>query len=153
MTAPVNVPEGGCPLCGPDDPAAVQPLWRGARCRVVRVLDTPDHPGFYRVVWGAHAAEFTDLSAADRAHAMDVVAAVERALRDALVPAKINLASLGNVVPHLHWHLIARFADDAHFPQPVWAAARRDGAARAAAVRDLLPHADRQVLARLAAFD
>jgi diadenosine tetraphosphate (Ap4A) HIT family hydrolase len=35
-------------------------------------------------------------------------------------PDKINLASLGNVVPHLHWHVIPRFVDDPHFPNPVW---------------------------------
>jgi diadenosine tetraphosphate (Ap4A) HIT family hydrolase len=148
----VSAPETGCPLCGTDDPAAVHLLWRGARCRVVRVLDTPAHPGCYRVIWGAHAAEFTDLPATDRAHAMDVVAAVEQALREALSPAKINLASLGNVVPHLHWHVIARFADDAHFPQPVWAAPLRDGTARAHAVRAALPAADRRVLDRLSDF-
>ena len=59
-----------------------------------------------------------------------VVLAVERALRDTLRPEKINLASLGNQVPHLHWHVIPRFADDAHFPDPVWAARRRDATAR-----------------------
>jgi len=48
-------------------------------------------------------------------------------LRDTLQPDKINLASLGNQVPHLHWHVIPRFADDAHFPDPIWAAARREG--------------------------
>jgi diadenosine tetraphosphate (Ap4A) HIT family hydrolase len=37
----------------------------------------------------------------------------------------MNLASLGNVTPHLHWHVIPRFADDSHFPQPVWGAAQR----------------------------
>jgi diadenosine tetraphosphate (Ap4A) HIT family hydrolase len=37
-----------------------------------------------------------------------------------MAPDKINLASLGNVVPHLHWHVIPRFADDPHFPNPVW---------------------------------
>jgi len=40
-------------------------------------------------------------------------------------PTKINLASLGNVVPHLHWHVIPRWADDTHFPDPIWAPARR----------------------------
>jgi diadenosine tetraphosphate (Ap4A) HIT family hydrolase len=39
----------------------------------------------------------------------------------------VNLAALGNQVPHLHWHIIPRFADDAHFPDPVWAVARRAG--------------------------
>jgi diadenosine tetraphosphate (Ap4A) HIT family hydrolase len=52
---------------------------------------------------------------------------VERALRNELQPDKINLASLGNMVPHLHWHVIARFSDDAHFPSPIWAEARRPG--------------------------
>jgi len=36
-------------------------------------------------------------------------------------PTKINLASLGNMVPHLHWHVIARFEGDARWPAPVWA--------------------------------
>ena len=53
----------------------------------------------------------------------------ERVLRAELAPDKINLATLGNQVPHLHWHVIPRFADDAHFPDPVWAARRRAGVA------------------------
>ena len=42
-----------------------------------------------------------------------------------VAPTKINLASLGNLVPHLHWHIVARFDWDSHFPQPVWGAAQR----------------------------
>ena len=48
---------------------------------------------------------------------------VEQALREVMQPLKVNLASLGNLVPHLHWHVIPRYADDAHFPAPVWAPA------------------------------
>lgn len=73
----------------------------------------------------------TDLAPAGREHCLRVVFAVEQALRDALGPDKINVASLGNQVPHLHWHVIPRFADDAHFPDPVWAARRRGGVAHA----------------------
>jgi len=58
------------------------------------------------------------------------VFAAGQALRQLLQPAKINLASLGNRVAHLHWHVIARFADDKHFPDSVWSAARRPGAPR-----------------------
>jgi len=97
---------------------------RAAEWRVVRVAD-PDFPAFYRLIWNAHVAEFSDLDRAARQRCMEAVAAVEGALREALAPAKINLASLGNVVPHLHWHVIARFVWDSRFPQPVWAAARR----------------------------
>jgi diadenosine tetraphosphate (Ap4A) HIT family hydrolase len=58
---------------------------------------------------------------------MHVVFAVERALRKTLAPVKINLATLGNMVAHVHWHIIPRFADDPHFPQPVWGTRQRDG--------------------------
>jgi diadenosine tetraphosphate (Ap4A) HIT family hydrolase len=100
-------------------------LWEDLRCRVVEA-DEPGYPGFCRVIWKSHVREMTDLSPADRLHCMNVVFAVERAMRDALSPAKINLASLGNFVAHVHWHVIPRFTDDPHFPQPVWATRQRD---------------------------
>lgn len=68
----------------------------------------------------------TDLAELDRAHFMVVVLAVEQVLRKLMYPDKMNLASLGNRIPHLHWHVIPRFADDAHYPDPVWATRKRD---------------------------
>ena len=56
---------------------------------------------------------------------MNAVVAVEQVLREHLHPTKINLAALGNAVPHLHWHVIARFDWDSHFPASVWAAPQR----------------------------
>jgi diadenosine tetraphosphate (Ap4A) HIT family hydrolase len=94
-------------------------------------VDDPDYPGFCRVILNRHAAEMTDLAESDQHALMSVVLAVEGALRAAMRPDKINLASFGNVVPHLHWHVIPRFRDDRHFPAPVWAApARPAGSAR-----------------------
>ena len=110
-----------CELCR--EPGGV-PVADTVRWRVVRVDDAA-FPAFYRLIWNAHVAEFTDLGDADRAACIDAVARVERALRTALSPTKINLASFGNVVPHLHWHVIARFDWDSHFPQPVWGTAQR----------------------------
>ena len=129
-----------CELC-PPSPFPV--LFADTRLSVVLVTDTPDYPAFCRVIWRGHVREMTDLSAADRAYLMDWVFRTEAALRTVLAPDKINLASLGNVVPHLHWHVIPRFADDAHFPAPVWAARARDGVAHgrpdlAAALREVL---------------
>lgn len=113
-----------CELCA--DPGG-DLLWEDALCRVVRVTDptAAEFPGFCRVVWQQHVAEMSDLSSNDAHHALDVLLATERAVRRTVRPDKINLASLGNVVPHLHWHVIPRWQDDSHFPAPIWASAQR----------------------------
>jgi diadenosine tetraphosphate (Ap4A) HIT family hydrolase len=99
-------------------------IWRDALCRVVLAPEA-GFPGFCRVIWQAHVREMTDLPEAQRAAFMRVVFAVEAALRETLNPLKINLASLGNLTPHLHWHVVPRYADDSHFPSPIWANSQR----------------------------
>ena len=116
-----------CELC---DSAGGDTLWQDQLCRVVMVADR-DYPGLCRVILNRHVGEMTDLDMATRLQLMRVVFAVEQALRELLQPAKINLASLGNKVPHLHWHVVARFADDRHFPGSVWSEPLRAGVARA----------------------
>ena len=111
-----------CLLC---DELGGTVLWQDEFCRVVRA-DELDYPGFLRVILNAHVKEMTDLPAAAQQALMRVVFAAEAALCEVMAPDKINLASLGNVVPHLHWHVIPRFTDDPHFPNPVWSAKQRD---------------------------
>jgi diadenosine tetraphosphate (Ap4A) HIT family hydrolase len=108
-------------------------LWEDGLCRVIRVADAAGEafPGFCRVVWTDHVDEMSTLPDAGARHFMDVVFATERAVRKLVAPDKINLASLGNLVPHLHWHVIPRWKDDSHFPSPIWATAQRIGRARA----------------------
>jgi diadenosine tetraphosphate (Ap4A) HIT family hydrolase len=101
-------------------------LFSAEKLRVVRVLPADDadaarYPGFCRVIWNDHVREMSDLSAEDRASFMVAVFRVEAALRQSLQPFKVNLASLGNMTPHLHWHVIPRYRDDATFPKPIWA--------------------------------
>lgn len=103
-------------------------LWQDAFCRVVLVGDAVGYPGFCRVILNRHVGEMTDLDERERSRLMAVVFAVEDAVREVVRPDKINLASLGNVVPHLHWHVIPRFRDDRHFPHPVWCEPLREGA-------------------------
>jgi len=93
---------------------------------VVRV-DDADYPGFCRVIWHAHVREMSDLPPADARHLMDTVLCVEQLVRQLTGADKINLASFGNVVPHLHWHIIPRWTDDKHFPQPIWGTPQRPG--------------------------
>ena len=111
----------GCPLCETDGGLLV---FKNDQLRVIRAVEA-GFPAFYRVVWNAHVAEFSDLSVEERNACMNAVVTVEKILRDQLQPTKINLAALGNAVPHLHWHVIARFDWDSHFPGSVWAAPQR----------------------------
>lgn len=116
-----------CPLCRRETEAL---LWQDELCHVIAVAE-PGYPGFCRVIWHAHVREMTDLAPAERAHLMRIVWTVEAVQRAVLRPDKVNLASLGNVVPHLHWHVIPRYQDDPHFPDAIWAAPRREFTARA----------------------
>jgi diadenosine tetraphosphate (Ap4A) HIT family hydrolase len=108
-----------CPLCeGPGG----ELVWRDDFCRVI-LVDDKDYPGFCRVILNRHIAEMTDLTSQERTRLMNVVFTVEQGLRQVMSPDKINLASLGNQVPHVHWHVIPRFRDDRRFPNAIWAPA------------------------------
>lgn len=125
-------PADSCPLCQETAGALVL---QAERYRIVRVMDT-ELPGFCRVIWQQHVAEMSDLPPADRSALMAVVFAVELALRDCYQPDKINLASFGNVVPHLHWHIICRWRDDPWFPEPIWGQRQRPGNVSSATITD-----------------
>jgi diadenosine tetraphosphate (Ap4A) HIT family hydrolase len=112
----------GCVLCR--EHAGV-PLWQDAAWRVIRAEDG-DFPAFYRVIARHHVGEFSALLAPERQRCMELVCAIERVLIERLRPTKINLAALGNMVPHLHWHVIARFDWDSQFPQAVWGTRQRE---------------------------
>ena len=96
-------------------------LWRDALCRVV-LVDDAQYAGFCRVILNKHVKEMTDLSEVERARVMQVTFVVEQVVREVMQPEKINLASLGNKTPHIHWHVIPRFKTDTHFPETIWSA-------------------------------
>lgn len=101
----MTVGNQACELCAS---AGGVVLWRSDLCRVVRV-DDPSYPGFCRVIWNDHIREMTDLDATHQIVLMRVVFAVEAMVRRLFAPDKINLASFGNMVPHVHWHIIPRW--------------------------------------------
>ncbi|MBB3641015.1 MULTISPECIES: HIT family protein [Variovorax] len=142
MTAKVQ----GCVLCeGPGG----RLVFEGAKLRVIHAEEA-GFPAFYRVVWREHAPEFSDLDAADRTLCMEAVTVVEQCLREHLKPAKVNLAALGNMVAHLHWHVIARFPSDSHFPGSVWAPVQRErNAALEADIVARLPAIEAAMIERL----
>lgn len=109
-----------CILCKDElKPEEGQLIWRGDDCRIILVNDA-DLPGFCRVIWNRHVSEMTDLTYGEREHLMTLVFAVETAIRRVMRPDKVNIATLGNMVPHMHWHVIPRFKDDAFFPGSAW---------------------------------
>ncbi|ADI30985.1 histidine triad (HIT) protein [Methylotenera versatilis 301] len=114
-----------CALCVPTPHVT---LWQDNFCRVV-LLNDADYPAYCRVDLIEHIKEMTDLAPLQRARMMKTVFAVETALREIFNPDKINLASLGNKTPHIHWHVIPRFENDKHFPNSHWGDAMRDGKA------------------------
>lgn len=135
-----------CALC--EQPGG-EVVYRCEKYRVV-LIDDAAYPGFCRVIWNRHVQEATDLTPPDRTVLMNAVWLVEQAVRETMRPDKINLASLGNMVPHVHWHIIPRYLDDAHFPHPVWAAAQRKPEPAALAARTARLPALREAIARLA---
>lgn len=128
MNSAISPTPAPCPLCGP---APDSLIWEDAQLRVIRVDDSP-FPGYIRIIWRDHATEMTDLAPEERNHLMRAVYQVETLQRQMLQPDKINLASLGNQVPHLHWHLIPRWRSDPCFPDAIWAPGRHDPAQQAA---------------------
>lgn len=112
----------GCPLCETDGGLLI---FKNDQLRVIHATEV-GFPAFYRVVWNAHVPEFSSLSLDERDTCMKTVVAVELVLREQLKPTKINLATLGNAVQHLHWHVMARFDWDSHFPGCVWATPQRE---------------------------
>ena len=117
-----NAKIAGCELCAQ---AGGELIWQNDQLRVV-LVDDKLFAGFTRVIWQEHVVEITDLASEQRSALMKTVCLVETIQREVLKPTKINLASLGNMTPHLHWHVIPRFEQDANFPNPVWALSAED---------------------------
>ena len=111
-----------CPLCESDGGELV---WSNDRLRVI-LANEPDFPGFCRVIWNSHQSEMTDLEIEDRSLMMRTVMKVEQVIIDVMQPDKVNLAALGNMVPHLHWHVIPRYKVDICFPGSVWSEKQRE---------------------------
>lgn len=143
MTA---VPDSDCTLC--QQPGG-EVVLQTELLRIV-LVDEPDYPGYCRVILGHHAREMTDLAPLEIARLMSAVFAVEDAQRAVLAPLKINLASFGNMTPHVHWHVIPRWADDPHYPQSIWGTRQREiDQATLAQRRALLPRLAAEICSRL----
>jgi diadenosine tetraphosphate (Ap4A) HIT family hydrolase len=86
----------------------------------VRLMHDANYPWLLLVPRRAGAIEIIDLDAAEQAQLMGEIAHTSRALRAITRCDKLNVAAIGNVVPQLHVHVVARRTTDAAWPRPVW---------------------------------
>ena len=84
-------------------------------------MNDADFPWLILVPRRAGVVEIIDLGA-EQARLMDEIALASRALREETRCDKLNVAAIGNVVPQLHVHVVARRKDDPLWPKPVWGA-------------------------------
>ena len=104
-------PASACSACGgrwPDPADRISEL----RESVLYLHTDQFFPGWSVLVLRRHATELYDLTRDERARVMDEVSDVARALKLAFDARKVNYALFGNLVPHLHWHVIPRLAGD-----------------------------------------
>jgi len=78
-------------------------------------------PGYTLLFTKKHVTELFHLDHTVRTALMEEVSTVAKALHTLFQPDKINYELLGNMVPHIHWHLVPRFATEPLWPRPIWA--------------------------------
>ena len=88
----------------------------------VLIINDANYPWLLLVPRRAGAVEVIDLDEVERAQLMSEIALTSRALKDVTECDKLNVAALGNAVPQLHVHIIARRKTDKAWPKPVWGA-------------------------------
>lgn len=100
-------------------------------------------PGYTLVFAKEHVTELFHLDAQQRHGVMEEVSRVAAALDRAYRPTKMNYELLGNMVPHMHWHLVPRFAADPLWPRPIWSESHGE--------KRLTPEGYRRAIARIRA--
>jgi diadenosine tetraphosphate (Ap4A) HIT family hydrolase len=95
--------------------------------KISRLLlsNNANYPWLILVPRRENLVELTDLSFADQTEVLREINQVSKMLQEKFAPHKINIATLGNMVRQLHIHVIARFENDAAFPNPVWGGAKK----------------------------
>lgn len=107
-----------CPACAAppehDDPLWLATLPSGR----VRLQDDGDFPGYCILYHRRHVTELHELTPPERARLIEDLSRLAQAVADCCRPAKLNYACLGNLVPHLHWHVVPRYPTDGYWGRP-----------------------------------
>lgn len=108
-----------CPMCAKWQAEPELRIAELERCYVALNRDQ-FFPGYSFVFTREHVTELFHLDRQARSAVLEEVNAVAAALYNLFKPAKMNYELLGNMVPHMHWHLVPRFATDPLWPRPIW---------------------------------
>lgn len=111
-----------CVFCVPQHEVVI---YKCDICRVI-IVDNPYYVGYLQVISNVHAKELTNLPLDNAKFMLNLLLTLELRLRQIFNPDKINIACFGNMVPHVHFHIIPRFKNDRHFPNPIWGEVTND---------------------------
>jgi len=109
-----------CPLCNPTNENII------FKNHFLRVILVDEIPGYIRIITQKHIKEFSELSDEETVKLTLLVKKIEKIMINTLNPDKINIAALGNMVPHLHIHIIPRFKNDPWWPGATFCEKKRD---------------------------
>ncbi|MDD2265988.1 HIT domain-containing protein [Sulfuricurvum sp.] len=80
-----------------------------------------------KVFTHTHHKEFSECTREEKESIWESLDIIERKMLAYFKPDKINIASFGNMLPRVHWHIMARYANDSYFPEPMWGVKQREG--------------------------
>jgi len=95
--------------------------------------------------------EFSECSRDERMMIFDTLDLIEKEMITYFKPEKINIASFGNMLPRVHWHVMARFRNDSYFPEPMWGVKQREGDAKIAPMEPFIEELKAVLASRFAA--
>lgn len=93
---------------------------------LVRIEVEPSEIPWLKIFARQPCKEFSECSPDTRAEIFRLLDLIEREMIAWFQPEKINIASFGNYLPAVHWHIMARFKEDSFYPEPMWGSKQRD---------------------------
>ncbi|MFA6189262.1 MAG: HIT family protein [Sulfuricurvum sp.] len=94
--------------------------------------------------------EFSECSRDERMMIFDLLDLIEKEMIAYFKPEKINIASFGNMLPRVHWHIMGRFINDSYFPEPMWGVKQRIGDVKVAPMEPFIEKLKAVLTSRLA---
>ncbi len=104
-------------------PIEAEPIWENDHLRIeIEKSEIPWLKIFTKIPY----REMSEVPPETKRQIYTLLDLIEREMLSYYKPTKINIASFGNYMPHVHWHIMARFEEDSYFPEPMWGVKQRE---------------------------